>query len=124
MQKVRGVGGLFFQCKNPEKLAAWYQDHMGIALDGATYGMIDPHQAQTHDRTVWSTFAEDSDYFQPSKQAFMFNLIVDDVTAMLQQVVAAGATQVGDVVSESYGDFGWFLDPEGFKVELWSPKSF
>ena len=124
MQKVRGVGGLFFQCKDPEKLAAWYRDYLGIALDGGTYGMFDPNQAQEHDRTVWSTFAADSDYFQPSKQAFMFNFIVDDVPAMIKQVVAAGATQVGEVVSESYGDFAWFLDPEGFKVELWSPKAF
>ena len=54
----------------------------------------------------------------------MFNYIVDDVEAMIKQVVEGGAIQAGDIVKESYGDFGWFLDPEGFKVELWMPKSF
>ncbi|MCB1582403.1 MAG: VOC family protein [Marinicella sp.] len=124
MQKVRGVGGLFFKCKNPEKLATWYKDNLGFDLDGATYGMFDPHAAKEHDRTVWGTFAADSDYFAPSEQMFMFNFIVDDVAAMIVQVVKAGATQIGEVVEESYGDFGWFVDPEGFKVEIWSPKSF
>ncbi len=124
MQKVRGVGGLFFQCEEPEKLAAWYQKYLGIQLDGDTYGMFNPNDAQTLDRTVWSTFSKDSDYFAPSKQAFMFNFIVDDVAAMIAQVVEGGATQAGEIVKESYGDFGWFIDPAGFKVELWMPKSF
>lgn len=124
MQKIRGVGGIFFKCKNPEKLAAWYKDNLGIQMDGPTYGMFNPHDAQKDDRTVWSTFSEDTDYFSPSEQSFMFNFIVDDVEDMIAQVVKAGATQAGYIVHESYGDFGWFLDPEGFKVELWSPKSF
>lgn len=122
MHKVRGVGGLFFKCQNPEQLAVWYKQYLGIEMDGPTYGMFNPSQAQPMDRTVWSTFAADSDYFSPSEQRFMFNFIVDDVEAMLAQVVEGGAQQVGEVVKESYGDFGWFTDPEGFKVELWSPK--
>ena len=124
MQKVRGVGGLFFKCKEPEKLAAWYKTHMGFELDGPTYGMFDPHLAAEHDRTVWSTFAVDSDYFGPSDQTFMFNFIVDDVEKMIEQVVKGGATQMGDIQKESYGDFAWFIDPAGFKVELWKPKAF
>ena len=124
MQKVRGVGGLFFKCADPEKLAAWYKKYLGIQLDGETYGMFNPNDAQDDDRTVWSTFSADTDYFAPSKQSFMFNYIVDDVEAMIKQVVEGGAIQAGDIVKESYGDFGWFLDPEGFKVELWMPKSF
>ncbi len=124
MQKVRGVGGLFFKCKEPEKLAAWYQEHLGFELDGDTYGIFDPNKSKKLDRTVWSTFSEDSDYFNPSEQTFMFNFIVDDVAAMIKQVVAGGATQAGDIMQESYGDFAWFIDPAGFKVELWNPKSF
>ncbi|MCX7553486.1 hypothetical protein OS175_06315 [Marinicella sp. S1101] len=124
MQKVRGVGGLFFKCQDPEKLASWYKEFLGFNLEGPNYGMFNPHEAQEHDRTVWSTFDEDSDYFAPSDQPFMFNFIVDDVTAMMDQVLKGGATQVSEIVNESYGDFGWFLDPMGFKVELWSPKSF
>ncbi|MFC3193442.1 VOC family protein [Marinicella sediminis] len=122
MQKVRGVGGLFFQCEDPEKLAAWYKNHLGIHMDGPTYGMLNPNEAKPMDRTVFSTFSKDSDYFSPSKQTFMFNFIVDDVAAMLEQVVKGGARQIGEIQQESYGDFGWFTDPEGHKVELWSPK--
>lgn len=124
MEKVRGMGGVFFKCKDPKKLAAWYKKYMGVELDGETYGMFNPHDAKPDDRTVWSTFDADSDYFSPSKQSFMFNYIVDDVAAMLAQVVEGGAVQVGEIVNESYGDFGWFTDPEGFKVELWMPKPF
>lgn len=124
MEKVRGVGGLFFKCEDPAKLAAWYQEYLGIELEGDTYGTFNPNDAQPLDRTVWSTFSADTDYFEPSKQSFMFNFIVDDVDAMLAQVIKGGATQAGDVVKESYGDFGWFIDPAGFKVELWMPKSF
>ena len=124
MQKVRGLGGLFFKCEEPEKLANWYQEYLGIQMDGSTYGMFNPNEAQVDDRTVWSVFSSESDYFAPSKQAFMFNFIVDDVEAMIAQVVKGGATQVGDIQKESYGDFAWFIDPAGFKVELWMPKSF
>ena len=125
MQKVRGVGGLFFKCDNPEKLAAWYAKYLGFSIDESTNSMMfNPHDANTLDRTVWSTFSEDSDYFAPSDQAFMFNFIVDDVAQMLKQVEQGGGQPVGDIQKESYGDFGWFIDPAGFKVELWRPKSF
>jgi len=124
MQKVRGVGGLFFKCEDPEKLAAWYKNHLGFELDGPTYGLFNPNHSQEFDRTVWSPFKADTDYFQPSEQAFMFNFIVDDVAAMLKQVEQGGGQPIGDIQKESYGDFGWFIDPAGFKVELWRPKSF
>ncbi len=123
MQKVRGVGGLFFKCAEPEKLAAWYQEHLGFELEAPFYAVFNPQQSQTIDRTIWSTFSADTGYFKPSDQAFMFNFIVDDVAAMLAQMIKGGATQVGDLQQESYGDFGWFIDPAGFKVELWAPKA-
>ncbi len=122
MQKVRGVGGLFFKCKEPEKLAAWYKEHLGFELEAPFYAVFDPNKSQKLDRTVWSTFSSDTDYFKPSEQSFMFNFIVDDVVAMIDQVVKGGATQAGEIQKESYGDFAWFIDPAGFKVELWTPK--
>ena len=124
MHKVRGVGGLFFKCDDPEKLAAWYKTYLGFELNGPTYGLFNPNQSQEFDRIVWSPFKADTDYFQPSEQSFMFNFIVDDVAAMLKQVEQGGGQPIGDIQKESYGDFGWFIDPAGFKVELWRPKSF
>jgi predicted enzyme related to lactoylglutathione lyase len=72
--------------------------------------------------TVWGPFENDTDYFQPSDQTTMVNLIVDDVAQALAQVRDGGATVVGEVEDYDYGTFGWFLDPEGNKVELWMPK--
>jgi len=124
MQKVRGVGGLFFKCNNPEKLASWYKENLGFELEAPFCATFEPQNAQETDKTVWGAFKNESDYFAPSRQRFMFNFIVDDVPAMLDQVIQAGARQVGEIQAEDYGDFGWFIDPEGFKVELWSPKEF
>ncbi len=122
MHTVRGVGGLFFKCNNPEKLAAWYKKNLGFELEAPFCAVFNPEKARPADKTVWGVFKNDTNYFSPSRQRFMFNFIVDDVQGMINQVVQAGARQVGEVEQEDYGDFGWFIDPEGFKVELWCPK--
>ena len=70
---------------------------------------------------VWSPFPEATDYFRPSAREFMFNLIVDDLDAALGQVHLGGAQVVGEVEEHEYGRFGWFVDPDGNKVELWQP---
>lgn len=69
--------------------------------------------------TVWATFGSDTDYFQPSTHKFMINLLVDDLDQALAQVEAGGAELVGAIVEYDLGRFGWFIDPEGNKVELW-----
>lgn len=122
MQKVKGIGGLFFKCNNPEKLATWYKENLGFESEAPFSAVINPQTTQTTDKTVWGAFKNESEYFAPTRQRFMFNFIVDDVPAMLAQVTQAGARQLGDIEVEEDGDFGWFIDPEGFKVELWSPK--
>ena len=72
--------------------------------------------------TVWSPFKKDTDYFNPSTREFMINFMVDDLDGALAQVSEGGAEVVGDIMDESYGRFGWFIDPEGNKIELWEPK--
>src|SRR5579862_4946045 len=32
MEKVAGIGGLFFRAHDPKALGSWYQQHLGIAL--------------------------------------------------------------------------------------------
>ena len=71
--------------------------------------------------TVWAPFKDSTAYFEPSEKEFMINLIVDDVAEALQQVKQAGGTITGDIESLEYGVFGWFIDPDGNKVELWAP---
>ncbi|WP_395375311.1 VOC family protein [Marinicella sp. W31] len=124
MEKVRAIGGVFFKCKDPEGLATWYKEHLGFDLAAPFCAAFDLHKApKAGDQTVWGTFKQDTDYFNPSTHGFMINLIVDDVQAMLKQVEKGGGQPVGEPSTDEYGTFGWFIDPEGIKVELWSPPS-
>jgi predicted enzyme related to lactoylglutathione lyase len=72
--------------------------------------------------TVWSGFDSNTDYFAPSEKEFMFNLVVDDVQEALKQVEEGRAQVIGDIEKLEYGLFGWFIDPDGNKVELWEPS--
>jgi predicted enzyme related to lactoylglutathione lyase len=120
MERVLGVGGVFFKARNPKALAEWYAKHLGVPFeDRQTYGTF---TAAAGDQTVYSIFPADTTYFAPSTSAFMFNFRVRDVKAMLAQL-RAGGVQVDDRVEEyEYGNFGWVTDPEGNRIELWEPK--
>lgn len=121
MAKVVGLGGVFFKASDPQRLGAWYRDCLGMPVD--EYGAaFQPGGMPAGGYSAWSPFASDTKYFQPSGRDFMFNLVVDDLDGCLAQVREAGATLAGEVVEEEYGRFGWFLDPEGNKVELWEPR--
>jgi predicted enzyme related to lactoylglutathione lyase len=71
---------------------------------------------------VWSAFEAGTDYFGPSGQEYMFNLMVDNLDEALAQVQKGGAPVVGKEASD-YGKFGWFIDPDGRRVELWEPPA-
>ena len=118
MGRVIGLGGVFFKSPDPAKLRDWYARWLGLSNDES--GASLPIAAlPANARAVWSAFAATTDYFAPSQREFMFNLIVDDLDAVLQQVQAGGAKVVGAVEQYDYGSFGWFIDPDGNKVELW-----
>lgn len=123
MANVIGIGGVFFTSKTPEATAKWYKDALGIEFasmgENTQYVRFEPHPLAGQ---VFSIFNHDSKYMNPSKKDVMINLIVDDVAQALQQVREAGGELVDEIQKESYGDFGWFIDPEGRKIELWSPK--
>ena len=123
MAKVLGVGGVFFKSPDPAKLYEWYHKWLGTS-DDYKYGLsFVPQAVPTGGLTVFSAFKQDTTYFAPSAKEFMFNLMVDNLDEALAQVKEGGAQIVGDIQRESYGDFGWFIDPDGNKVELWQPKS-
>ena len=123
MAKALGIGGVFFKSQDPKHLAAWYGTWLGLEID-PSFGGTSFHPSQLPDKayTVWSPFKESTTYFDPSTNPFMINLIVDDLSGALSQVKKGGATLVGDPEESEYGAFGWFIDPEGNKVELWQPK--
>ena len=121
MERVLGIGGVFFKARDPKALAAWYREHLGVPVEpGQTHGQI--VSAGAGETTVWSTFPADTNYFGPGPAPFMVNYRVRDLDAMLAQLREAGARVEDQIQDESYGRFGWASDPEGNRFELWEPR--
>lgn len=121
MKRVTGIGGVFFKSENPTAIKNWYKNHLGLNTDdyGCTFWWKDKQGNDAS--TQWSPFKEDTAYFEPSKKDFMMNYRVDDLKALLEVLKEEGVTVVGDIQEFDYGKFGWILDPDGNKVELWEP---
>ena len=120
MAKVLGVGGIFFKSQDPKNLYAWYARWLGMELEDWGREFF-PKDLPGNAQTVWSVFDSSTEYFAPSNKDFMFNLIVDDVAEALRQVQEGEAQIIGKIEKLEYGSFGWFMDPDGNKVELWEP---
>jgi predicted enzyme related to lactoylglutathione lyase len=123
MAKVIGLGGLFFKSADPAATNAWYNLVLGIAVE--PWGiMFTPDAAAAHPGagTVFSPFKADTDYFAPSDKEFMFNLMVDDLDAMLARCAEHGVMPVKTFPDEDNGRFAHIMDPEGRKIELWEPR--
>jgi predicted enzyme related to lactoylglutathione lyase len=123
MEKVRGIGGIFFKAKDPKALAEWYRSRLGVEVEGwggAVFKWAD-HDARGDASTVWSLFAADTEYFAPSAAPFMINFRVDDLDAMLAQLRELGEPVIDKIEEMEFGRFGWVVDPEGNKLELWQP---
>ncbi len=119
--RVTGLGGFFFKSKDPEKLKAWYGKHLGIPVDN--YGWTFKWQDDVGGKgtTQWSPFKEDTSYFKPSEKDFMMNFRVENLHELLSVLKEEGVTIVGKVEEYDYGKFGWIIDPENNKIELWEP---
>lgn len=119
---VTGLGGFFFRAENPEALKVWYKTHLGLPVDqyGWTFWWKD--KEGNDGSTQWSVMKEDNTYMDPSKKQFMQNFRVADLDALLERLRSAGVTIVGTPEAFDYGKFGWILDPEGNKIELWEPN--
>jgi predicted enzyme related to lactoylglutathione lyase len=120
MAKILGLGGVFIKCADTKAYTDWWKTHMGV--DISDYNSMD-WPSDGKGVTLVSPFKQTTDYFDPSTERFMINLRVDDVPAMLEKARTGGAKIIGEVSDEGYGVFGWFLDPEGVKIELWQDKS-
>lgn len=124
--RALGVGGVFFRSADPAALAAWYQEHLGLDIEGwgGTSGTsFAPADMPPNSFTVWGAFPAATEYFGDARQAFMLNFVVDDLDAALANVAAGGAEVVPNKEEHDYGRFGWFEDPEGNRVELWEPPA-
>ncbi len=124
MKKVTGIGGIFFKCKDPNKLNEWYKTHLGFNTTpyGTTFEWKQGDDTTNKGVTQWSPFAETTKYFAPSTKDFMINYRVDNLEALVEQLKNEGVTIVDKIEDSEYGKFVHILDLEGNKVELWEPK--
>jgi predicted enzyme related to lactoylglutathione lyase len=126
MRRVTGIGGIFFQARNPVALRAWYQKHLGIDVQqwgGTAFTWTDAAGSPMKGTTVWSIGASDGKAFAPSTASFMINYRVDDLDSLLQALRDEGCDVLEKTDNSEYGKFGWVVDPEGNKVELWQPPA-
>lgn len=124
MKRVTGIGGIFFKAKDPKALRDWYRRHLGIDVQewgGAAFRWADAEGRPVVGSTVWSISSAESDYYAPSTAPFMVNYRVADVRALLEVLKEEGCNVLDKFEESEFGKFGWVLDPEGNKVELWEP---
>jgi predicted enzyme related to lactoylglutathione lyase len=124
MARVTGIGGIFFKAKDATALQAWYKQHLGVDVKpwgGAAFDWTDADGTPVGGTTAWSVFPEQGDQFAPSTAPFMVNYRVDDLHALITALRSAGCQVLEKIDESEYGKFGWVIDPEGNKVELWEP---
>lgn len=124
MKKVTGIGGIFFKCKDPQKMKDWYNQNLGLKTNefGAVFEWYQGADNTKKGFTAWSPFDEKTKYFEPSKSDFMINYRVENLEALVDELQKSGVTIVDTIQSYEYGKFVHILDPEGNNIELWEPN--
>lgn len=123
MKRVTGIGGVFFKAKDPQALGDWYRTHLGLDVQewgGCAFRWADDN-IDGSGTTIWSPFRDDTTYFLPGTASFMVNYRVEDLHALLAKLREEGCAVDEKVEESEFGKFGWVLDPEGNKLELWQP---
>jgi predicted enzyme related to lactoylglutathione lyase len=124
MKRVTGIGGIFFKSADPKTLGAWYRDHLGLEVTdwgGAVFPWGGPDSPPG--MTIWSPFAQDTNYMEPGTPTNNNNFREADLDAMLAALRSEGCNVVDKTETSEQGKFGWVIDPEGNKVELWEPPA-
>lgn len=123
MKKVTGIGGIFFKCKDPNKVREWYQKHLGVDAGkyGASFEWYEGADSTKKGVTQWTPFDEKTKYFDPSAKDFMINYRVENLVELVEELKKEGVTIVDNIEASDYGKFVHIIDVEGNKVELWEP---
>ncbi len=125
MYKITGIGGVFIKAKDPKALTVWYKENLGIDFGEnlyVTFKWMNENNPSVPGNTVLSFFKEDSDYFEPSKNNCMLNFRVKNLHLLLFTLKQNGVWVADKTQYYDYGSFGWIMDPEGNKIELWEPN--
>ncbi len=124
LKRVTGIGGVFFKCKDPKKLRAWYAEHLGLTTNsyGAVFEWYQGGDSTKKGFTQWSPFKENTTYFAPSDKDFMINYRVENMELLVEALKKEGVTVLDTIESFDYGKFVHIMDIEGNKIELWQPN--
>jgi predicted enzyme related to lactoylglutathione lyase len=121
------MGGLFFRARDPDALAAWYRDHLGVGAGCNASGESEASEwfwQVQGGPMVFAPFQAATDYF-PLDKAFMINLRVSDLAGLIETLADAGiaAETRTEWNSPETGRFARIHDPEGNVIELWEPPA-
>jgi len=122
-KKVTGIGGIFFKCKDPQKLKEWYKKNLGFKTDqyGTMFEWREFPDTTKKGLTQWSPFAQTTKNFNPSTKDFMINYRVDNLGSLVEELKKDSVTVVDTIATYDYGKFVHIMDIEGNKIELWQP---
>ena len=121
--KVTGIGGIFFRSKDPKKANEWYGKNLGLAINeyGSSFEFRNAHNPEEINYLQWSTFDENTKYFDPSTKEFMINYRVQNMEGLVKKLKENGVQVLDEIEAYDYGKFVHILDLEGNKIELWEP---
>jgi len=120
VEKVTGIGGVFFRANDPELLREWYDRHLGVTVGPRDY-MQQPW-TQEAGPTVFAPFPAQTSYFGDAERMWMINFRVRDLDAMVAQLRADGIDVTVDPQTYPNGRFAKLHAPEGNPIELWEPS--
>jgi len=123
MKKVTGIGGIFFKCKDPNKIKEWYNKHLGLDAGpyGASFEWLDLDAPEKKGLTQWNVNTETAKIYEPSPKDFMINYRVENLEALVEELKKENVTILDKIETYDYGKFVHILDIEGNKIQLWEP---
>jgi predicted enzyme related to lactoylglutathione lyase len=123
MKKVTGIGGIFFKCKDPNKMKEWYNKHLGLDAGpyGASFEWYEDAEGKKKGLTQWNLNSEAAKLYEPSTKDFMINYRVENLEGLVEELKKEGVTIVDKVETYDYGKFVHIMDMEGNKIQLWEP---
>lgn len=124
MTRVMGIGGVFIKANDPAMLQNWYKNHLGIDVQvwgGTSFKWVDSEGKPYAGTTAW--MIGNGENFEPSKSSFMINYRVANLNELLEALRAEGCNVLDKTEESEFGKFGWVIDPEENKVELWEPPA-